>query len=240
MRKGRIAKYASPEYAAYEKAFKMGLGKPDYFAFNGAYYFVPMWNGETTKFASTSWKDLAKLPEGTAMNSSDPSKSDVALLTYMGMRKVLDLDTFKAIYKLKPTLMLKSEAIASRLISNEDKFALFGMPTRAWQYNQKGAKLEFMRPQEGVVLHTQSTFILENAQHPAAAKLWLDFMLSEVGQKIMAEKEVMISGREGFKSPYPDYVPSLAEVKVVPMDWANITLDEMKKFREEWQSIYVR
>ena len=54
-----------------------------------------------------------------------------------------------------------------------------GMPTRAYQYNQKGAKLKFILPEEGVVLLPQGMFILKKAPHPNAAKLWIDFILSE-------------------------------------------------------------
>ena len=65
--------------------------------------------------------------------------------------------------------------------------AFTGMPTRAYQYNQKGAKLKFMLPQEGVVLLPQSMFILKKAPHPNAAKLWIDFILSERGQTVAGQ-----------------------------------------------------
>ena len=70
-----------------------------------------------------------------------------------------------------------------------------GMPTRAFQVNERGAKLKFLLPKEGVVLLPQAMFILAAAPHPAAAKLWVDFMLSDVGQKIMVDNEAMMSGR---------------------------------------------
>ncbi len=234
---GKIAKYDSPEYAAYKQSFEIGLGKDGYFAFNGAYYFVPMWNGETTKFTAKSWNDvLAQAPKGR-INSNDPSVSDSALMTYIGLRQVFPLDNWVKLAGLEPTLMYKSEQIASRLISNEDFFAWNGMPTRAWQFNQKGAKLEFLRPEEGVVLLPQCTFILEGAPHPSAARLWYDFTLSEAGQKVLTEKEVLISGRSGFKSPYPDYVPALDQVKAIKVDWEKITEADLQKAREEWKSV---
>ncbi len=234
---GKIAKYDSPEYAAYKQSFDLGLGKPGYFAFDGAYYFVPMWNGEVTKFKGTSWKSvLETAPEGR-INANDPSVSDSALMTYIGLRQVFPLDMWVKLASLKPTLMYKSEQIAARLISDEDKFAWNGMPTRAWQNNQKGAKLEFMRPDEGVVLLPQCTFILAGAPHPVAARLWLDFVLSETGQKILAQKEVLISGRSGFTSPYPDYVPSIDKIKIIKVDWEKLTEADLQKSRDEWKSV---
>ena len=234
---GKIAKYDSPEYAAYKQSFELGLGKDGYFAFDGAYYFVPMWNGENVKFTGTSWKSvLEAAPEGR-INANDPSVSDSALMTYIGLRQVFPLDMWVKLASLKPTLMYKSEQIAARLISDEDKFAWNGMPTRAWQNNQKGAKLEFMKPDEGIVLLPQNMFILEGAPHPNAARLWLDFVLSETGQKILAEKEVLISGRSGFTSPYPDYVPTIDKLKIIKVDWAKLSEADLQKARDEWKSV---
>lgn len=234
---GKIAKYESPEYPAYKQSFDLGLGKDGYFAFDGAYYFVPMWNGEITKFSGKSWKDvLAAAPE-SRINTNDPSVSDSALMTYIGLRQVFPLEMWAKLASLKPTLMYKSEQIAARLISDEDKFAWNGMPTRAWQNNQKGAKLEFMRPEEGIVLLPQNTFILEGAPHPNGARLWLDFVLSETGQKILTEKEVLISGRSGFVSPYPDYVPTIDKLKIIKVEWEKLTEADLQKAREEWKSV---
>jgi ABC-type Fe3+ transport system substrate-binding protein len=38
-------------------------------------------------------------------------------------------------------------------------------------------------PKEGVVLLPQAMFILATAPHPAPAKLWVDFMLSESARR---------------------------------------------------------
>ena len=86
---------------------------------------------------------------------------------------------------MKPSFLIRSEQIAGRLVSGEDLLAVSGMPTRAYQLNQKGAKLKFMLPEEGVVLLPQAMFILKKAPHPNAAKLWVDFMLSEEGQTLV-------------------------------------------------------
>jgi len=45
------------------------------------------------------------------------------------------------------------------------------------------------------VLLPQSMFILKKAPHPSAAKLWIDFILSERGQEAVVKGEALISGR---------------------------------------------
>jgi iron(III) transport system substrate-binding protein len=235
---GHIMKYDSPEYKAYQLAFDAGLGKPSYFAFNGAYLFVPMWDSDHQKFNGKSWKDvLAAVPPGR-MSLNDSPNSATALLTYIGLRSVLDLQYFRDLAKLKPAFIVRSEQTAERLVSGQDLMAFGGMPTRAYQYNQRGASLKILFPEEGVVLLGQGSFILAKAPHPNAAKLWLDFTLSEQGQTILAKDEALISGRTGFKSPLPEFAPPIDQLKLIKMDWNSITPDDLRKAKAEWLSVF--
>jgi len=236
---GDILEYDSPEYTNYGKVFEQDLGLKGYFAFNGGYIFVPMWNSETLpNFKGTSFKDVINaVPEGR-LSIGDSGKSVTYIATHFGLLSVLGKDYFAAISKMKPPLVLRSESIAARLVSGEDLMAFTGMPTRAYQFNQKGAKLKFMMPEEGVVLMPQSMFILKGSPHPNAAKLWVDFMLSEKGQTILVKHEALISGRAGFKSPIPDYAPPIESLKIIRIDWKKTPSAELIKERIEWAKLF--
>jgi iron(III) transport system substrate-binding protein len=232
--KGDVLQYASPQYRHYASTFERGMGKDGFFAFNGAYLFVPMWDSERTTFNGKSWMDVIRAVPAGRMSIGDATKSVTYLDTYAGLRKVLDLEYFKKIAETKPPFLLRSEQVAGRLVSGEDLMAFTGMPTRAYQYNQKGAKLKFLLPEEGVVLLPQSMFILKKAPHPNAAKLWIDFILSERGQDAVVRAEALISGRAGFKSPLPEYAPSIDSLKIIKIDWEHTPTAELQKMREEW------
>jgi iron(III) transport system substrate-binding protein len=236
---GHVLKYASPEHKAYQLTFDAGLGQAGYFAFNGAYTFIPMWSTEhEKKFSGTSYKDvLGAVPAGR-ISLNDATKSATGLLTYMGLRQTLGLDYFKELAKMKPSFIVRSEATAERLAAGEDLMAFGGMPTRAYQYNDKGAALKVMWPQEGLVLLGQGSFILAKAPHPNAAKLWLDYTLSEPGQQILSKHEALVSGRAGFKSPLPEYAPPIDQLKLIKMDWGAITTEDLNKARAEWLSVF--
>ena len=105
-------------------------------------------------------------------------------------------------------------------------------------YNQKGAKLKFIFPEEGVVLLPQNIFILKKALHPNAAKLWIDFILSEQGQNLIVKGEALISGRAGFKSPLPEYAPPIESLKVIPIDWEKTSTADLQKLRQEWVGMF--
>jgi iron(III) transport system substrate-binding protein len=238
IRENKILQYDSPQYPHYSKAFSEGLGKKGYFAFVGAYVFVPMWNTENLDFKGTSWNDvLGAVPE-KRLSTGDATKSETYRATYLVLRKVLGREYFEKLAKMSPNLILRSENVAERLVSGEDMMAWGGMPTRAYQFNERGAKLKFIIPKEGAVLLPEATFILADAPHPAAAKLWVDFVLSEGGQKIIVEHEALISGRDGFKSPLPDYAPAIDSLNAIPVEWEKVSLDDMQKARDEWASLF--
>jgi iron(III) transport system substrate-binding protein len=231
---GDAMEYDSPQYKFYADAMARGLGRKGVFAFNGAYLFVPMWSADRVKFDGKSWKDVIDAVPAGRMSIGDVSKSVAYLASYVGQRQVLDRDYFKAVAAMKPSLLIRSEQVAARLVTSEDLMAFCGMPTRAYQYNQKGGKLKFMLPEEGTVLLPQNMFILAKAPHPNAAKLWVDFILSEQGQAIVVKGEAMVSGRSGFKSPLPEYAPSIDSLKLINVDWQGLTQEKLKGLREEW------
>jgi ABC-type Fe3+ transport system substrate-binding protein len=235
---GDALEYDSPEYKYFADAFARGLGKPGVFAFNGAYLFVPMWSADQLKFDGKSWKDVINaVPQGR-MSIGDVAKSVAYLATYAGQREVLNQDYFKSVAKMKPSFLIRSEQIAGRLVTGEDLMSFSGMPTRAYQYNQKGGRLKFIFPTEGSVLLPQNMFILKKAPHPNAAKLWVDFVLSEEGQTILVKGEAMMSGRSGFKSPLPEYAPSIDSLKLISVDWQSLSSDKLKVLRNEWTGVF--
>jgi iron(III) transport system substrate-binding protein len=235
---GDALAYDSPQYRFYADVMSRGLGRAGFFAFNGAYLFVPMWNADRLRFDGKSWKDVINAVPAGRMSIGDVSKSAAYLATYAGQREVLDVDYFKAVAAMKPSFLIRSEQIAGRLVTGEDLMAFCGMPTRAYQYNQKGARLKFMLPEEGAVLLPQDMFILAKAPHPNAAKLWVDFILSEEGQAILVKSEAMVSGRTGFKSPLPDYAPSIDSLKLINVDWQGLSEDKLRVMREEWVQVF--
>jgi iron(III) transport system substrate-binding protein len=235
---GDALEYDSPQYKFYADVMARGLGKKGVFAFNGAYLFVPMWSSDQIKFDGKSWKDVINAVPAGRMSVGDVAKSVAYLATYAGEREVLDQSYFKALAKMKPSFLIRSEQIAGRLVTGEDLMAFSGMPTRAYQYNQKGGKLKFIFPEEGSVLLPQSMFILKKAPHPNAAKLWTDFILSEQGQAILVKGEALVSGRTGFKSPLPEYAPSIDTLKLINVDWQGLSTEKLKMLRDEWTAVF--
>ncbi|MEN9707593.1 MAG: hypothetical protein RIQ68_1, partial [Pseudomonadota bacterium] len=237
-RAGTLMKYESPEYKNYSMVAEAGLVENGFYAFNGAYVFVPMWDPDKVKVAGDSWKDVLSVLQEGRVSVGNGAASDATIMTYIGLKTAMGKDYVEALAAKKPVFIPKSETIASRVVTGEDMMAFMGMPTRAYQLNQKGANLKYVLPKEGVTLLPQNFFIMANAAHPASSKLWFDFILSEKGQKIIVEKEAMISGRNGFTSPIPDYAPAINKLHLVHIDWNKMTPDDLQAARREWMAIF--
>jgi iron(III) transport system substrate-binding protein len=238
VKSGDVLEYASPEYKYYSKVFEQGLGQDGYFAFNGGYIFTLMWNAEKLDFKGKSIKDVIGAVPNGRISVGDAGKSTAYLATYVGQHEVADEKFFKDLAAMKPTFLVRSEQVAGRLVTGEDLITFSGMPTRAYQYNQKGAKLKFLLPEEGVVLLPQNLFILAKAPNPNAAKLWIDFILSDEGQTILVKNEAFISGRSGFKNPLPEYAPGIDTLKLIKIDWQGTTSTKLKELRDSWISMF--
>lgn len=237
-RSGAFMKYHSPQYEAYKAAFDAGLGVEDFFIFSGGFAQIPIWNTEVFAFNGKSYKDAVAAAVPGRFSIGNVAQSESHLTTYAGLRQIFDVNFFKTIASKNPTFIGRSELSAQRVITGQDMIAFGGNPSRVLQANKKGAKLKILYPEEGFTFLPQSLFILKGAPHPNAAKLWVDFILSEQGQELLSREEALISGRANFKSPVPDVAPDLASLKTIHVNWQAMTTEDLKKYREEWVSIF--
>ena len=235
---GAFMNYKSKQYAFYADAIKQGLGVDGYFVLNGGYAQIPIWNTEVLDFKGKSYKDALAAVTPGRFSVGDVVQSESHLTTYAGLRQALSIDFFKEMAKKKPTFVGRSEQSAQRILTGQDVIAFGGNPSRVHQSNQKGAKLRILYPDEGFTFLPQMTFIMAKPPHPNAGKLWLDFILSETGQKILADKEALISARAGFQSPIPDIAPNFGSLKIIKVDWEKMSAQQLLKYRDEWIDIF--
>lgn len=79
----------------------------------------------------------------------------------------------------------------------------------------EGAPVEFVFPEEGVSAVTEPVAILSTAKNPAAAKAFIDFLLSKEGQ--------MMAAAQGYLAAHPAIdppkgFPARSEIKLMPFD----------------------
>ncbi len=94
---------------------------------------------------------------------------------------------------------------------------------------QDGAPVGFVFPEEGVSAVTEPAAILSTAQNPAAAKAFIDFLISPQGQQLAAD--------QGYLPAHPDITPPegfppRSEIRLIDFDPARaLANDEENKQR---------
>src|SRR5690606_28897210 len=92
----------------------------------------------------------------------------------------------------------------------------------------KGAPVEFVFPEEGVSVVTEPVAILSSTQHQDAAKKFIDFILSEEGQKVQLDLGY-IPARNGLGVPAG--FPARDQIKVLPLNAADALKNSEKDLK---------
>ena len=86
----------------------------------------------------------------------------------------------------------------------------------------KGLPVNAAIPSEGVVYLPYASSVLTKAPHPNAARVLIDFMLSEEGQAIYAS-EGLLPTREGMTGKLPEQYAFLANIKLLGVSKLELT-----------------
>lgn len=141
----------------------------------------------------------------------------------------------KALGKTKPRFDIGAHEILARVSTGEQVIAYNVMSSYALERRATDPWVEVVFPSDYTLVMSRIAFISKEAHHPAAAKLFLDFLLSRRGQSLLA-KRYMTPVRVDLELPLPHANPrDLRAIHVGPALLAN--LDRLKHARliEEWK-----
>lgn len=86
----------------------------------------------------------------------------------------------------------------------------------------KGAPIEFVFPKEGVSIVTEPVAMLKNAKNPDGAKVFIDFVLSDAGQRLVLKQGYLPADAN---LPAPEGFPARESIKLMPYDPAKALAD---------------
>jgi iron(III) transport system substrate-binding protein len=104
---------------------------------------------------------------------------------------------------------------------------------------QAGAPVKQIKPSDGVSVTQIPQSLIKNAPHPNAAKLWIEWSLSEEGQSLLAQLGYA-TVRKGSEPVAPE--ADVKGVKFLPRDYDPVTLinpspDERTK---RWETLFFK
>jgi iron(III) transport system substrate-binding protein len=121
-----------------------------------------------------------------------------------------------------------------RVVDGTDFIAINGQISGALPYIEKGAPLKIVYPEDGIPSTLEGVGVIETARNPQAARLLVDYLLSEVGQTAIVRIMRYFSARDG--APLPEGVDAAGDLNFLVPDWDTVA-EERPAFEADWETV---
>jgi iron(III) transport system substrate-binding protein len=185
------------------------------------------------KTRPASWADLAK-PEykgQIAMPSPLYSGAAAIMLGTMTARPDLGWAFFEKL-KAGDAIAVRGNGAVMTAVANGEKSYGVLVDFMAFNAKTKGSPIDFIFPAEGLPAVTEPVAILKTTQNAAAARAFVDFILSDEGQKL-AVSMGYIPARASVGMP--SWYPAGAKINLMPTDIPKVVQansENLKRFAE--------
>jgi iron(III) transport system substrate-binding protein len=189
------------------------------------------------KSRPTSWADLAK-PEykgQIAMPSPLYSGAAAIMLGTMTTRSDLGWSFFVKLKAADTVAVRGNGAVLNAVATGEKAYGVL-VDFMAFNAKAKGSPIEFIFPSEGLPAVTEPVAILKTSQNAAAARAFVDFILSDEGQKLAVSMGyIPAKASVGM----PSWYPAGTKINLMPTDIANVVQanpSNLKRFADMFGS----
>jgi iron(III) transport system substrate-binding protein len=168
----------------------------------------------------TSWADLAK-PEykgQIAMPSPLYSGAAAIMLGTMTERPDLGWGFFEKL-KVSDAVAVRGNGAVLTAVANGEKTYGVLVDFMAFNAKAKGSPIDFIFPAEGNPAVTEPVAIMKTSQNPVAARAFVDFILSDEGQRL-AVAMGYIPARTSIGMP--SWYPAGTKIKLMPTDIGSV------------------
>ncbi|WP_457090533.1 ABC transporter substrate-binding protein [Microvirga sp. P5_D2] len=229
-----FAPYASPQYASYKPEFK---SKPEGFWSWGAIImagFAYNPNILSADKAPKKWPDILD-PAFKDSVSVKSSNSGLQFLTWELLNRAQGEDFWKKFAESKPKAFDSYVQQFDRIVNGDDKLAVTAQYSGYLLYKQKGAPIEFIAPEDGLPAGPEIWGLASQAPHPEAARLFLDWFLSPLGQKLQADNIYLHSPRSDVAPPPGG--KKIDDLKLMFLEETPELLQKRREFVKMWSAM---
>jgi iron(III) transport system substrate-binding protein len=235
-KRGGYETYVGPELEAYKAEHRSSTP--------GNYF----WSGVT--FAGLAY-NKAKVPEAEAPKTYkdllDPkwrnamsckiSSSGIQYVQWYIFRQLYGPGYWTEFAKQRPRAFDSRVQLFDRLSKGDDKITALAEYSAYVLYKQRGAEVEFVGPPDGLVATPLIVGAVNKAPHPEAAKLFVDWAISNRGQAYFQNHQHLYYGSLRGDAPPMPTGQRLRDYKLLyPTDW-----DDYARMRDtftrEWNAM---
>jgi iron(III) transport system substrate-binding protein len=206
LRDGLAQDYASPEtrrlpnWAEYRRQAYAVTYEPVVFAYHRqriAEVDVPQTHAELQKLLETQ-------PLRNAVATLNPANSSLALLLEAQDRYANPAHArlLKALGSAGARFPVNNLAMLKSLASGEIALGYNVLGSYADVFSRSNPSIGYVLPRDYTLVVSRVMLIAKSAPHPNAARLWLDFVLSQRGQTVMANESALGSVRDDVDGPF--------------------------------------
>jgi iron(III) transport system substrate-binding protein len=216
---GQLAAYASPEAVAYDAALYSAQG---YYHSTKLITTGIVYNTGAAEIP-TSWADLAKPEMANLTAMPSPLYSGAALIHLATVTGTdgLGWPYYEALAANKTRAEGGNGAVFKAVAAGEKPYGVL-VDYMALRAKAEGSPVGFVFPEEGVSYVTEPVAIMAGTKNMEAAQKFVDFLLSEDGQHLVADMGY-IPARNGVASP--EGFPARDEIKLMAFDPAQALAD---------------
>ena len=228
LQKGVFAPYDSPERAAFPQNFKDEKG---YWVIHNATLNVIAYNTARVAPADVPkgfWDLTQPKWKGQMLMDENESKWMAGMVEYFGENKAMDL--MRKLADQDMQFRSGHTLLATMVAAGDRAIAVVAFADSVEGLKQKGAPIDWIAVEPLLGLSI-GLALVKNAPHPNAAKLFIDFLLSQEGQQAIAA-EGYFSPRQDVQSPIMKRVPANLKVLPLSMTLAQRYQEDFQKFRK--------
>jgi iron(III) transport system substrate-binding protein len=227
-KKGMLAKYSPAGADRFPESFR----DPDGIAFGWrAFLIVISYNSRLLPAADApkTWRDLLDPKWKGKLVTAHPGYSGSIATYTLALVNLYGWDYFKQLAQNKPHLTQSVHDPAQLVAAGERVVGANGAEYFLYSERKKGNPIGIVYPQDGVPLVVSPSAITSSSPHPAAARLFTDFIFSKNVQKFLADSEGLYVPHT--EVTYPADKPSLSAIKILNVDPAELErrTEEIKK-----------
>jgi len=142
----------------------------------------------------------------------------------------------RAVGRTQPKLYVSGDQLLNDVISGKYIFSYNMISSYALEKQSSNPTLGIIFPNDYTLVMSRIAFITKDARHPAAAKLFLDYLLSRKGQALLAKRH-MAPVRNDVPPPGFTADPAtLRAIHVGPSLLANLDQFRRQRLLREWRN----
>ena len=235
-KKGGYEQYVSPEHAAYKPAYQSTPG--GHFTWMGVTFAGIAYNRSKVKpeQAPKTWKDILS-PAHRDGISAKLSTSGMQHMQWYTLRKLYGADFWPEFAKQRPKGFDSRAQLFDRLAKGDDRVCALAEYAGYTLFREKGAEIDFVSPPDGLPATPALIGVVNRAPHPEAAKLFVDWALSNRGQAVNQTQTILLYGSVRSDAPPMATGKKLADFKLLfPSDWTDFQASH-GAFVKEWNAL---